>query len=166
MSNNGCRVVLERHDGGWKWEMTVRGQLVHGSRNESSLVKAIHRLYPGDEEQLPVPLIGARRRSTPGAPLAPLFVLLVLFLADLAPPFSFFIHLGLLLLTGLLPATALLAASAALLLLLIALNGHLITPCLARGITLRLNQTFRRYYELYSVLSPPRRFRSIAAGPS
>jgi hypothetical protein len=48
-------------------------------------------------------------------------------------------------LTGLLPATALLAASAALLLLLIALNGHLITPCLARGITLRLDQTFRRY---------------------
>jgi hypothetical protein len=54
------------------------------------------------------------------APLAKLFVLLVLFLADLAPPFSFFIHLGLLPLTGLLPATALLAASAALLLLLIA----------------------------------------------
>jgi hypothetical protein len=65
------------------------------------------------------------------APLAPLFVLLVLFLADLAPPFSFFIHLGLLPLTGLLPATALLAASAALLFLLIALFGHQITPCFA-----------------------------------
>jgi hypothetical protein len=65
------------------------------------------------------------------APLAPLFVLLVLFLADLAPPFSFFIHLGLLPLTGLLPATALLGASAALLFLLIALFGHQITPCFA-----------------------------------
>jgi hypothetical protein len=102
--------------------------------------------------QLPVPLIVAHKAAARGlivaghhAPLAPLFVLLVLFLADLAPPFSFFIHLGLLLLTGLLPTTALLAASAALLLLLIALNGHLITPCLARGITLRLDQTFRRY---------------------
>jgi hypothetical protein len=61
------------------------------------------------------------------APLAPLFVLLLLFLADLAPLFSFFIHLGLLPLTGLLPATALLAASAALLLLF----GHQITPCFA-----------------------------------
>jgi hypothetical protein len=67
----------------------------------------------------------------PRAPLAPLFVLLVLFLADLAPPFSFFIHLGLLPLTGLLPATALLGASAALLFLLIALFGHQITPCFA-----------------------------------
>ena len=66
------------------------------------------------------------------APLAPLFVLLLLFLADLAPPFSFFIHLGLLPLTGLLPAF-----------LLIALFGHQITPRLARGITLRLSQTFR-----------------------
>jgi hypothetical protein len=54
------------------------------------------------------------------APLAKLLVLLVLFLANLAPPFSFLIHLGLLPLFGLLPATALLAASAALLLLLIA----------------------------------------------
>jgi hypothetical protein len=55
------------------------------------------------------------------ARLAPLFVLLVLFLADLAPSFSFFIHLGLLPLSGLLPATF----------LLIALFGHQITPCFA-----------------------------------
>ena len=55
------------------------------------------RLYPGDEEQLPVPLIVAHKAAARGlivaghhAPLAPLFVLLVLFLADLAPPFSFF----------------------------------------------------------------------------
>jgi hypothetical protein len=76
------------------------------------------------------------------ARLAPLFVLLVLFLADLAPPFSFFIHLGLLPLTGLLPATALLAASAALLFLLIALFGHQILLVLPSKITPRVGQTF------------------------
>ena len=91
------------------------------------------RLYPGDEEQLLADKGAAGGFIVAGhhAPLAPLFVLLVLFLADLAPPFSFFIHLGLLPLTGLLPATALLAASAALLFLLIALLGHQITPCFA-----------------------------------
>jgi hypothetical protein len=70
------------------------------------------------------------------ARLAPLFVLLVLFLADLAPPFSFFIHLGLLLLTGLL------AALAALLFLLIALFGHQITPCFAIKNNAARSQTF------------------------
>jgi hypothetical protein len=57
------------------------------------------------------------------ARLAPLFVLLFLLPPDLAPPFSFFIHLGLVpLLAGLLPATAL---------LLITRFGHQITPCFA-----------------------------------
>jgi hypothetical protein len=61
------------------------------------------------------------------ARLARLFVLLFLLPPDFAPPFSFFIHLGLTgllvpLLTGLLPATAL---------LLITRFGHQITPCFA-----------------------------------
>jgi hypothetical protein len=59
--------------------------------------------------------------------LAPLFILRFLLLADFAPPFSFFIQLGLLLaaLAGLLTAAALLlAAFAALLFLLFALIGH------------------------------------------
>jgi hypothetical protein len=40
MSNDGVRVLVERHSGGWKWTMTVRGQQLHSSRNEATLVRA------------------------------------------------------------------------------------------------------------------------------
>jgi hypothetical protein len=58
--------------------------------------------------------------------IARLFVHFFLFPADLAPPFSFFIHSGLLLaaLAGLLPATALLLTTLAALLILLLLIGH------------------------------------------
>ena len=105
--------------------LTASNRLTHNSRHAGA---GFYLLSPNES-------FHARFR------LAPLFVLLFLFLANRAPPFSFFIHLGLLPLTRLLPATA---ASAALLLLLNALR-HLITPCFVRGITLRLNQTFHRY---------------------
>ena len=48
----------------------------------------------------------------------------------------------LLLLAGLLPAAALLTTLAALLLFLLILIGHQVTPCLKKGITLRLGQMF------------------------